>query len=385
MQKIQVPLCDLTRQVEAMKPELMAAAERVLTSGRYILGPEVDAFEQEIAAYLGVKHAIGVASGTDALWLALKSLGIGPGDKVLTVPFTFFATASAILNTGAEPVFADIDLKTFNLDPESVCEVLEGRSSVYQRLDLRPETIKALILVHLYGQPADMEPLMGLAREHRLFVVEDAAQAMGAASREHKAGTIGHLGCFSFFPTKNLGAFGDGGLAVTDDGTLAEQVRLLRAHGSRPKYYHHLLGTNSRLDAIQAALLRVKLKHLDAWIATRQNHAAAYDHHFQRLPGIIPPYHAPGRTHSYHQYTLRVFGERRDSLQEFLEEYGVGSAIYYPLPLHLQPALLSLGYKRGDFQHAEQASAQVLSIPIFPEMTQEERNYVIARIENFLK
>ena len=382
---MKVPLFDAKRQIKTLKLELLAAAEQVLESGRYILGPEVEAFEQDIAQYLGVKHAIGVASGTDALWLALKALGVGPGDRVLTTPLTFFATASAILNVGAEPVFADIEPSTFNLDPEQVRRVLKGESSVHQRLRMRPGLIKAIIPVHLYGQSADMKELMALSREYGLFTVEDAAQALGAEHRERKVGTLGHLGCFSFFPTKNLGAFGDAGLVITNEEEMADRVRLMRAHGSKPKYYHHLVGTNSRLDAIQAAMLRVKLKYLDTWIATRQSHATAYDHALQESVGIASPYRAPDRTHTYHQYTVRVLEGQRDDLQTFLREHGVDTAIYYPLPLHLQPALLYLSYQPGDFPNAEQASTEVLSLPIFPEMTQEERDYVVAKTEDFFR
>jgi dTDP-4-amino-4,6-dideoxygalactose transaminase len=381
---MRVLLFDARRQTKALRLELLAAIERVLDSGQYVLGPEVEAFEQDIAQYLGVGHAIGVASGTDALWLALKALGIGPGDRVLTTPFTFFATVSAILNTGAEPVFADIEPDTFNLDPKQVHRVLEGRCAVCQRLGIRPKTVKALVPVHLYGQPADMKDLLALSQKYELFVVEDAAQALGAEYQGRKVGTLGHLGCFSFFPTKNLGAFGDGGLVVTDDDELAERVRLLRAHGSKHKYYHNLIGTNSRLDAVQAAMLRVKLKHLDTWIAARQTHAAGYNHAFQESDGFISPYHAAERTHTYHQYTVRVLEGQRDRLQGFLKEQGVDTAIYYPLPLHLQPVLLYQGYRQGDFPNAEQASSEALSLPIFPEMSREERDYVIGAIEEFL-
>ena len=381
--QIQVPLCDLKRQAESLKPELMAAVERVLMSGRYIMGDEVEAFEQEIGAYLGADHAIGVASGTDALWLSLKALGIGPGDKVLTTPFTFFATASAILNSGAEPVFADVDPATFNLDPDQVRLLLEGRSPVYRRLDIGPETIKAMMPVHLFGQSADMGALASLAQEHGLSIVEDAAQALGAQYDGGKVGSLGHLGCFSFFPTKNLGAFGDGGLVVTNEDTPAQQVRLLRAHGSKAKYYHQQIGSNSRLDALQAALIRVKLQHLDSWIAARQAHAAVYDQALGGVNSLQVPYRAPERTHSYHQYTVRVHGGRRDKLQEFLHLHGIGTAVYYPVPLHLQPALGHLGYREGDFPQAERACAEVLSLPMFPEMTADERSWTVESILSF--
>ena len=379
-QQIQVPLCDLKRQAESLKPELMAAVERVLMSGRYILGDEVEAFEQEVGAYLGADYAIGVASGTDALWLSLKALGIGPGDKVLTTPFTFFATASAILNTGAEPVFVDIDPDAFNLDPDQVRQVLHGTSRVHRRLSIRPDTIKAMMPVHLYGQSADMNPLRAIADEYGLSIVEDAAQALGDEYGGRRVGSTRHLACFSFFPTKNLGAFGDGGLVATNDEPLARKLRLLRAHGSKAKYHHELIGANSRLDAIQAALLRVKLHHLDAWIAARQSHAAAYDEALGKMNDLQVPHRAPERTHSYHQYTVRVKGGRRDELQEFLRLRGISTAVYYPVPLHLQPALRHLGYREGDLPEAESACTQVLSLPMFPEMTAQERAWVIKSI-----
>ena len=374
---MKVPLFDATRQYQRLREELLAAAERVLASGRYILGEEVEAFEREVAAYLGVKHAIGVASGTDALWLSLKAVGVGPGDCVLIPPFTFFATASAVLNTGAIPVFADIDPKTFNLDPVQVEEALEGKNPVWQRLGIDPKKVKAMIPVHLYGQPADMDELMDIARRYNLWVIEDTAQAMGAVYKGKKAGTIGHLGAFSFFPTKNLGAFGDGGLVVTNDDALAQKVRMLRAHGSRKKYYHEMVGTNSRLDALQAALLRVKLRHLDEWIDSRRRIAARYTKAFREVEGLVPPYEAPARKHTYHQYTVRVLGGQRDALQGALREAGVGTAVYYPGPVHLQKALESLGYQLGDFPHAEGACQEVLSLPIFPELTEDEIDYVV--------
>jgi dTDP-4-amino-4,6-dideoxygalactose transaminase len=307
----------------------------------------------------------------------LRAIGISHGDRVLTTPFTFFATASAIFNTGAEPVFVDIEPKTVNLDPERVRQVLERRSPEHQRLGIDAQAIKAIIAVHLYGQSSDMEVLMALAQEHKLFVVEDATQALGAEYRGHKVSTIGHLGCFSFFPTKNLGAFGDGRLVVTNNDALAEKVRLLRAHGARPKYYHHLIETNSRLDALQAALLRVKLRYLDTWIAARQAYAAAYDQALREgLNGLEPLCRAPDRTHTYHQYTMQIQGGRRDALQKFLRERDVESSVYYPLPLHLQPALRYLGYREGDYPEAEQISHEVLSLPMSPELTQVEMTYV---------
>jgi dTDP-4-amino-4,6-dideoxygalactose transaminase len=380
---MQVPLFDNTRQFQALRENLLTSLVRVLESGKYILGPDVELFEREAAEYLGVKHAIGVGTGTDALWLALRALGIGPTDRVLTTPFTFFATASAILTTGARPAFADIDPESFNLDVDQVRRVLEGDSETNRRLGIRPDSIKAIIPVHLYGQSADLDELMALAKEYGLFVVEDVAQAFGAEYKARKLGGIGDLGCFSFFPTKTLGGFGDGGLVVTDNDKLAADVRLLRSHGSKPKYYHHLSGTNSRLDTIQATMLRVKLQYLDEWIQARQSHGAGYDNALRNLVGIHFPYRAPDRTHTYHQYTIRVLLNKRDELQTFLKERGVGSEVYYPLPMHLQSVLLPEGYRPGDFPNAEQACSEVLSLPIFPEMRSDERDYVTASIRDF--
>lgn len=378
-----VPLCDLTRQARALRHPMLEAVGRVLASGQYVLGAEVEAFEQEMAAFLGVNHAIGVGSGTDALWLGLKALGVGPGDRVLTTPFTFFATASAILNVGAEPVFADIDPETFNLSPEQARLVLEGRSPVHRRMGIRPETIKALIPVHLYGLPADMEALINLAQGHGLSVVEDAAQALGASYQGQQAGTVGTVGTFSFFPTKNLGGAGDGGLLVGNDEMLADRVRCLRTHGSRPKYFHHMIGLNSRLDALQAALLRVKLEHVNAWIAARQSRAAVYDKGLEGLRDIETPHRPVGRTHTYHQYTVRIRNGHRDALAQFLRARGVETGVYYPLSLHLQPALQRQGYHEGDLPASEQASREVLSLPMFPELSHEEHDWVVMSIQNW--
>lgn len=377
---MKVPFFDAKRQFERLRPQLLEAAERVLASGRYVLGEEVARFEEEIAQYLGVKYAIGVASGTDALWLSLKALGVGPGDFVLTSPFTFFATVSAILNTGALPVFADIDPLTYNLDPTKVEESLEGKNPVWERLGIDPRRVKVLLPVHLYGFPAKMDYLMDIARRYQLAVVEDAAQALGAEHRGQKVGTIGDLGAFSFFPTKNLGAFGDGGLVVTNNEVLAQKVRMLRAHGSQCKYYHELVGTNSRLDALQAALLRVKLGYLDKWIDARRRIAAQYTKAFNAREGIDPPAEADGSRHTYHQYTVRVSQGSRDDLRAFLQEQGVGTMVYYPTPAHLQPALENLGYREGDFPEAERASREVLSLPVFPELRIEEVIYVIQKL-----
>lgn len=380
-----VPLCDLKRQAEGLKPELMESVERVLMSGRYVLGDEVEAFEREIGKFLDTKHAIGVASGTDALWLSLKAIGIGPGDKIITSPFTFFATASAILNTGAEPVFADIDHDTFNLQPDRVMEILQTRSPVHQRLSIDPGTIKAVIPVHLFGQPADMNSLREIADTHGMHIIEDAAQALTAKYDDRHIGSSKHPTCFSFFPTKNLGGFGDGGMVTTNEQSLAQEIRLLRAHGAEAKYYHRIIGSNSRLDALQASLLRVKLRRLDSWADALQEHASKYDEALTAMNGLQIPYRAPARTHCYHQYTVRVHNGNRDALQESLQKRGIDTAVYYPVPLHLQPALHRLGYQEGDFPQAERACASVLSLPMFPEMTSKERTWVIDSIRSFQK
>lgn len=378
---LKIPVLDLTRQYRAIQTEIDAAIRRVVESGHFILGPEVEAFEAEIAGYLGVKHAIGVASGTDALLLSLKALGIGPGDGVIVPAFTFFATAGVVVNVGATPIFVDIDPQTFNIDPESVRKVVENPPVT--RHASRVTKIKAIIPVHLYGQPADMDEIMGIAKEHGLYVIEDAAQAIGAEYKGRKVGTIGHMGCFSFFPTKNLGAYGDGGLVVTDDDELAERVRMLRVHGSKPKYYHHLVGYNSRLDALQAAILRAKLPHLAEWTAARQRLADRYDELLGGLEGLVLPHRAPNRTHIFHQYTIRVLAGKRDALRSHLAERGIGTEVYYPLPLHLQPCFRHLGYREGDLPESERASREVLSLPMFPELTEEEQEFVARSVKEF--
>ncbi|MGQ9756203.1 MAG: DegT/DnrJ/EryC1/StrS family aminotransferase [Desulfotomaculales bacterium] len=375
---MKIPVLDLTRQYNTIRKEIDAAVARVLSSGRFILGSEVEAFEQEVAEYLGVRHAIGVASGTDALLLSLRALGIGPRDAVVVPSFTFFATAGVVHNVGATPVFVDIDPHTLNIDPRNVEERLATDPT------LRAKT-KAIIPVHLYGQMADMDEIMAIAREYELFVIEDAAQAIGAEYRGRKAGSIGHLGCFSFFPTKNLGAYGDGGMVVTNDDELAERVRMLRVHGARPKYYHHLVGYNSRLDALQAAILWAKLPHLPEWSAARQRLAARYDELLREIVGLVLPYRATDRTHIFHQYTIRVLGGKRDALRAYLAEQGIATEVYYPLPLHLQPCFRHLSYREGDLPESERASREVLSLPMFPELTEEEQGYVAEEIRGFFK
>lgn len=377
---MKVPIFDSRREYLPHASELLAAAERVLASGQYILGEEVHALEQEIADYLQVRHAVAVASGTDALWLSLKAAGIGPGDRVLTSPLTFFATASAIINAGAEPVFADVTPGTMTLDPENARVALEGRSKVYSRLGISPETVKAIVPVHLFGQTADMPAMGALAQDFGLAIVEDSAQAIGAEYAGHKAGTLGDYGCFSFFPTKNLGGFGDGGLVTTGNDENAETVRLLRGHGSKQKYHHDIVGTNSRMDALQAALLRVKLGHLDDAIAARRAHAAVYDQELQQTSHIEPPLVGPERIHVYHQYAIRVREGARDELKRFLADRGVQSEVHYPVPLHLQGALRPAGYAKGDFPISERICGTILSLPVFPLLTAAERSHVLASL-----
>jgi len=365
-----VPFLDLKRQYQDIEDDVDRAVERVMESQCFILGEEVENFENRIAKYCRAKNAIGVASGTDALLLSLRALKVGPGDRVITSPFTFFATAGAIHNVGATPVFADIELDTYNIDPEKIEGVLNKDSS----------KIKAILPVHLYGQMADMRPILEMAQDYNLAVIEDAAQTMGADYSGKKAGTLGDVGCFSFFPSKNLGGAGDGGMVVTNDSELAEKIRNLRVHGSRQKYYHHVVGYNSRLDALQAAILNMKLDHLGEWSGRRRANAGFYNDELQ-LNGLETPSSAGNRTHVYNQYTIRT--DRRDGLVSFLNAEGIGTAVYYPLPLHLQPCFSYLGYKKGDFPNAEKASEEVLSLPIFPELTQEEKAYVVEKIGEF--
>ncbi len=374
-----VPLLDLNRQNLALHAELTAAFERVLASGHFIMGSEVEAFEKECATFLGVKHAITVSSGTDAILVALMALGIGPGDEVICPAFTFFATAGCIARVGATPVFADVDAVTFNLDQADAAKRITKRT-------------KAIIPVHLFGQSAEMAKLMVLAHENRLTVIEDAAQSLGARYRERCCGTIGDCGTFSFFPSKNLGGFGDGGLVSTNRDDLAEKIRLLRTHGAKPKYYHKVVGGNFRLDALQCALLRVKLPHLPAYIAARQRNAATYLEKLAGLPGVAQagtPEAATARivlpaeqhpcTHIWNQFTLHVPGPgRRDALKQHLTAAGIGTEIYYPLPLHRQDCFADL--PRVALPVAEQLAGEVLSIPIFPELTEAEQNAIVSQL-----
>ena len=375
---MQVPLLDLKAQYRKLKPEIMTALEAVCDSQRFVLGPEVEALEREVARYCGAAEAIGVSSGSDALLIALMALDIGPGHSVLTTPYTFFATGGAITRVGARPLFVDIDSESYNIDPDDL-EARIQRLSSSQR-----DSIRAILPVHLYGQCADMDPLMALAHRQGWAVIEDAAQAIGAEYKQRRAGSIGTCGCFSFFPSKNLGAFGDGGMVTTNSPELAERIRKLRVHGAHPKYYHQLVGGNFRLDALQASVLRVKLKYLDQWTAARQENARTYGRLFgatamSRQIGL--PAARSGR-HIYNQFVIRVEAER-DELRAYLTGQGIGSEIYYPVPLHLQDCFADLGYRPGDFPQAEKAAAQTLALPIYPELTPEQLAYVVDQIAAF--
>ncbi len=364
-----VPLLDLQAQYASIRAELDTAVLDVVRSQRFILGPVLEAFEQRAAAYLGAKHAIGCASGTDALLLPLRALGLESGDEVIVPAFTFFATAGAVWNAGLRPVFADIAPDTFNMRAADIEAALTSRT-------------RAVIVVHLFGQCAEMEPILALAERHHLAVIEDAAKVFGARRRidgrwQH-AGTLGTVGAFSFFPSKNLGAFGDGGLMTTEDDALAERLRKLRVHGGRQMYHHEMVGTNSRLDALQAAVLSAKLPHLDEWAAGRRRNAAWYDQHLRGTPRVTTPVADPLNEHVYNQYTIRA--ERRDAVKRALDARGIGNAIYYPLALHLQECFRSLGYRAGDFPESERATAEVLSIPVYPELTEGQRAEVVEAI-----
>jgi dTDP-4-amino-4,6-dideoxygalactose transaminase len=370
--EMNVPLLDLRAQFQTIRGEVMAAVERVFESQHFILGPEVEAFEKDAAEYCQIKHAIGCGSGSDALLLALTALGVGPGDEVVTASFSFFATAGSIARLGARPVFVDISPDDFNVDPNLIERAITPRA-------------KAVLPVHLFGQCVEMDAIREVADRHNLPVVEDAAQAIGAGYRERRAGAMGAVGCFSFFPSKNLGGAGEGGLMTTDDDALAEKLRLLRVHGMQPKYYHKVVGVNSRLDALQAAVLGVKLKYLDRWSDARHRNAEHYDKLFAEagVEEVTTPAVRPNRRHIFNQYTIRC--SRRDELMDFLKRRGVGSEIYYPAPLHLQECFAHLGYKPGDLPATERASRECLSLPIYPELTEEMRQYVVEKIAEFYR
>jgi dTDP-4-amino-4,6-dideoxygalactose transaminase len=397
-----VPLLDLKAQYQTIREELRAAVDRVAESQYFILGPEVEALESEVAAYSQCEFGIGVSSGTDAILVALMAIDLKPGDEVITTPYTFFATAGAVSRLGAKPVFVDIDPLTYNIDPETIEAAITSRT-------------RAIIPVHLYGQTADMDPIMDVARRHNLIVIEDAAQAIGSEDKGRRAGSIGHFGCFSFFPSKNLGGFGDGGMVTTNDAALAKQVKLLRNHGYSPKYYNKVVGGNFRLDAIQAAVLRVKLNYLDQWTEKRQQNAATYRRLFleaelgiqpetidyttegssaaspaasslnrlSELSGVVMPFEAAGYRHIYNQFIIR--SGQRDQLMAHLKEQQIGTEIYYPVPMHVQECFATLGHKAGDFPLSERAAAETLALPIYPELTESMMQRVVSVIADIYR
>lgn len=377
-----VPLLDLSRQYAGLRDEIVQAVTRVCDSQRYVLSDEVTAFEQEAAQFLGAAGAAGCANGTDALWLGLIAAGVGTGDEVITTSFSFFATAGAIVRCGARPVFADVERDTLNLDP----------ADVERKLRRRVGRVKAIMPVHLYGQCADMDALQRIAAEHKVALVEDAAQAFGATWRGKHAGALGLAAGFSFYPTKNLSTFGDGGLVTSNDAEVIERIKRLRNHGSRIRYHHEEFGWNSRLDSVHAAILRVKLKHVEGWNRERARRAAYYNSAFDaagltrgsgtRNPAqVVLPVTRPLASHIYHQYVVRV--QRRDRLRQFLAERHIGTEVYYPVPLHLQKAVGYLGYGNGDLPECERAAQEVLALPIFPELTEDEQAYVVQSIADF--
>ncbi|HVL68457.1 MAG TPA: DegT/DnrJ/EryC1/StrS family aminotransferase [Vicinamibacterales bacterium] len=365
-----VPLLDLEAQYRPLRDEILAAITRVCDSQRFILGPEVEALERELERAIGVEHAITMSSGTDAILATLMALGIGPGDEVITPTYSFFATAGCVSRVGGTPRLVDIDPATYNVDPEAV------------RRAITPRT-KAIIPVHLYGQMADMDALLAVAGD--IPVIEDACQAIGAEQRGRQAGTVGRAGCFSFFPSKNLGAFGDAGLVTTNDAALAHELRLLRNHGAEPKYFHKRIGGNFRLDALQAAVLRVKLPYLHEWTEGRRANARRYDELFEAAglaERIVRPSEAPGFRHIFNQYVVRV--PKRDAVRAYLTEQGIGTEIYYPVPFHLQECFAPLGHRRGDFPHAEAAADSTLALPIYGELTAEQQQAVVAALGDAL-
>lgn len=372
---MQVPLFDLKSQFAPIRDEVRAAVDRVFESQGFVLSEEVSALEAEVAAYCQTKYAIGCASGSDALILALMSLGLGPADEVITSPFTFFATGSAITRFGARPVLVDIDPSTYNIDPALAAKAVTGKT-------------RAIVPVHIYGQCADMDSLLELGEQKRVPIIEDAAQAIGAKDRGRRAGSMGTIGCFSFYPSKNLGGAGDGGMIVTNDPDHAGRLRMLRVHGEEKRYYHRCIGINSRLDSLQAAVLRVKLPHLDEWIAGRQHRAERYASMFAEAglaEFIEPPYVRADASHVFHLFVIRVRDGKRDALLDHLKNAGVGSGVYYPVPLHLQECFSYLGYKLGDFPISEAASAETLALPVYPELTDEQQDYVVDAITRFFR
>jgi dTDP-4-amino-4,6-dideoxygalactose transaminase len=371
---VSVPALNLKAQYQSIRDEIEPVVRAVLESQMFVLGPEVTRLEAEVADYCGAASGIGCASGSDALLLPLLAIDVGPGDEVITTPYTFFATAGSIWRTGAKPVFVDIEPDTFNIDPVRIEAAITPRT-------------KAIIPVHLYGQVAEMGPIQEIARRHGLTVLEDAAQAIGSAYHGTRAGTLGDVAAFSFYPSKNLGGFGDGGMVTTNHPQLARRMARLRVHGMEPKYHHHEVGFNSRLDALQAAVLRVKLRHLDAWTTLRRDVADRYrnlfgSHGLEEMVGL--PIERQGNYHVYNQFVIRVPATLRDSLRDYLTGRKIGSEIYYPIPLHLQVCFASLGHKHGDFPHSEAAARETIALPIYPELTDAEQRYVVGSIRQFI-
>ncbi|MDT5269248.1 MAG: hypothetical protein QOH49_1434 [Acidobacteriota bacterium] len=372
--KMQVPLLDLKQQHSVLREELRAALERVLDSQQFILGEDVRLLETELARYTRARYAVGCGSGSDALLLALLALDVGAGAEVVTTPFTFFATAGAVVRAGARPIFVDIEPRTYNIDPALVEGAMTKRT-------------RALLPVHLYGQCAEMDEMLSVAGERGVHIIEDAAQAIGAEDgKGRSAGSMGDVGCFSFYPTKNLGAAGEAGLVTTNDANLAERLRRLRVHGGATEYHHDEVGFNSRLDTFQAAVLRVKLPHLDAWSDARRERAATYTlliNDAGLTEFVTPPHVNCGARHIFHQYVVRVPDARRDALLEHLKQNGVGTKVYYPVPLHLQPCFAGLGYREGDFPESERAARETLALPMFPELTHAQQEYVVETLRRF--
>ena len=374
-QSMTIPLIDLQAQYATIRDEVRAAIDRVFDTQQFVLSGEVQALEEEVARYCQTKFAIGCASGSDALLLALMSCGVGDGDEVITTPFSFFATASAIARVGARPVFVDIDERTYNIDPERVAQAVT-------------EKTKAIIPVHIYGQCAEMDPLLELSGESGIPIVEDTAQAIGAEDKRRRAGSMGAIGCISFYPSKNLGGAGDGGMMVTNDLEHAQRLHTLRVHGEEKKYHHEVLGINSRLDALQAVVLRAKLPHLDAWTTERQRRAQQYEIMFTDAglnEQIQPPFVRSDGRHVFHQYVIRVGGNRRDALREHLRANGILADVYYPVPLHLQKSFAFLGYKEGDCPISEAAAKQTLALPVYPELTDQQQDFVVDKIADFFR
>jgi dTDP-4-amino-4,6-dideoxygalactose transaminase len=376
---MKVSFLDLKNQYRSIKGEVLSAIEAILNEQKFILGPFVEKFEEEVKKYLGVRNAIGVASGSDAILISLMAIGIEYGDTVITTPYTFFATAGSISRLGAIPVFVDIDISNYNIDPNKIEDCLK-------RLNKRP---KAIIPVHLYGQATDIDSIMDIVNRYGLYVIEDAAQAFGAIYKDRKVGTTGDLGCFSFYPSKNLGGYGDGGMIVTNNDEIAKKIKILRVHGSSPKYFHNIIGLNSRLDAIQAGILSVKMKYIDGWNKMRNKWANLYNSLFIKYglldkdkgPVYKIPIPAPYNYHIYHQYVIAA--KERDKLKDFLKMNDIGTEIYYPLPLHMQECYKHLGYSMGDFPNSEYAALNTLALPIYPEINEEIIEYVVSKIKDF--